>query len=137
MPYGSMLVDSLQSSTSNTAPVIYDGNSREIGRFSRGLVNYSSSGQTIRSSFNISSVTRNATGDTTQTFTVNFGDANYVFSVAGDQNNAIYPRGYSMQSAYNTPMSTDSFRLLTSYTASFASSQTNENTPYLLITISR
>lgn len=134
---GTVKASVIQNDVSNVAPVIRDGAGTEIGRLCRALANYNSSTQTINSSFNISSVTRNANGDCSYTFTNNFSDTGYVFSFAGDMNNAVYPRTYGMQSAYNTPVSIAAIRLVTSYTATFASSQTNENSPYNLLAVFR
>jgi hypothetical protein len=43
----------------------------------KAWVNYNGVGQSIRSSFNVSSVTYNGTGDYTVNFTTAFADANY------------------------------------------------------------
>lgn len=83
MTYGSMLADTLQSSTAGTAPVFKDGNSVETGQLCRAWINYKGTATvSIRASFNISSVTVNGTGDYTLNFTNAFADANYC-SVTG------------------------------------------------------
>lgn len=50
----------------------------------KAWLNYNGSTQTIRASFNISSVTRNSTGNYTATFTTAMPNVNYV--LAGSQN---------------------------------------------------
>lgn len=76
MAYGTMLADTFQSSAANTAPVIKDGNSTEIGQFAKVLLNSDNVGGTTRSSFNVSSVTR-GTGTMTLAFTNAVVDANH------------------------------------------------------------
>ena len=95
MAYGNLNADVVQSSTSG--PSTFNNTSgTEIGRLCRAWVNYNSTAQTITSSFNVSSVTYNATGD----FTVNFTTAmpNSTYCVAGIYGDtaANNPRGLSL-----------------------------------------
>lgn len=78
MTYGTILADTLQSSTAGTAPVFKDGNSVQIGTVCRAWINYKGTATvSIRASFNVSSVTVNGTGDYTLSFTTAMPDANY------------------------------------------------------------
>lgn len=83
MPYGNINADVLQSSTTGTPPVFKDGSSNQIGTLCRAWVNFdgSTSPGTIRAAFNVSSVTRSATGQFTVNFVTAFTDANYSFSM--------------------------------------------------------
>lgn len=69
MPYGTIAADTIQSSTAITAPIIKDGNSVEIGKFVKGWLNYNGTSPNIYSSFNISSVTKNTTGNYSISYT--------------------------------------------------------------------
>ena len=80
MPYGNLNVDVVQSSTAGTPPQFNDGNGVQVGTLCRAWVNFNASSGTsavIRTSFNVSSVTRNSAGDYTVNFTTAFSDANY------------------------------------------------------------
>jgi len=92
MAYGGLAADSVQSSTANTPPKFYDGNSAEIGTLCRAWVNFNGvTTATIRASFNVSSVTRNSVGDYTVNFTNALPDANY--AVAGIADNSTSSLG--------------------------------------------
>jgi hypothetical protein len=77
MPYGSLLADTVQSSTSS--PVTFKNTSgTEIGTLCRAWVNFNGTGTVaIRASFNVSSITDNGTGDYTINFTNAMPDVNY------------------------------------------------------------
>lgn len=78
MPYGSLLTDVVQSSTAGTPPQFNDGNGTQTGTLCRAWVNFNGvTTATIRASFNVSSVTRNGTGDYTVNFTTALSDTNY------------------------------------------------------------
>jgi hypothetical protein len=80
MPYGSLLADVVQSSASGTPPQFNDTSGTQVGTLCRAWVNFNgtlSSPITPRASFNVTSVTKNATGDFTITFTNAMPDANY------------------------------------------------------------
>ena len=86
MAYGSVLTDTVQSSTAATAPVFKDGNGTQIGTLCRAWVNFNGTGTVaIRASFNVSSVTDNGTGDYTVNFTNALPDANYAVAAYTDQ----------------------------------------------------
>lgn len=71
-------VGTIQSNTS-APPVIQNSSGTEIGQLCKAWVNfgYVASAIVVRSSFNVTSVTRNGTGDYTVTYTNNMPDANY------------------------------------------------------------
>jgi hypothetical protein len=62
---------------------------------------------TIRSSYNVSSVTKNGTGDYTVNFTTPMADANYSVALSIDNSFAVSARTRD----FNTPRSTSSIRL--------------------------
>lgn len=87
MAYGSVLTDTVQSSTASTAPVFKDGNGTQIGTLCRAWVNFNGTGTVaIRASFNVSSITDNGTGDYTVNFTTAMPDANYAYAGSSGQN---------------------------------------------------
>lgn len=67
----------IQALSSATLPVIKDSAGTEYGRFCRAFVQFNGSTNTINSSFNVSSSTKNGTGDWTISFTNALSDANY------------------------------------------------------------
>ena len=82
MPYGNLLADVVQSSTTGTPPQFNDGNGTQTGTLCRAWVNFNGTGTVaIRASFNVSSITDNGAGDYTVNFTTAMPDAN--ISVAG------------------------------------------------------
>jgi hypothetical protein len=74
-----LAVTNIQSQSSGTLPSFQDSGGVERGRLCRAFVNFdgTTSPGTIRSSFNVSSVTKNGTGDYTVNFTNALADANY------------------------------------------------------------
>lgn len=85
MPYGTLLTDTIKSSTSG--PVAFQNTSgTEVGTLCRAWVNFngnSGASPVIRASFNVSSVVRNSTGNYTITFTNALTDANYAYEFSG------------------------------------------------------
>ena len=77
MAYGTLAVDTVQSSTAGTPPQFNDGNGTQIGTLCRAWVNFNGTTSAIRASFNVSSITKNGTGDYTLNFTNALSDANY------------------------------------------------------------
>ena len=67
----------IQGPNASTLPSFQDSTGVEHGRLCRAFVNYNGSTPGIRASFNISSVTKNGTGDYTFNFTNVLSDANY------------------------------------------------------------
>jgi hypothetical protein len=73
----SLQVDNIQTYNSNP-PVIKNVSGTEVGTFCRAWVNFNGTGTVaIRSSFNVSSITDNGTGDYTVNFTTAMVDGNY------------------------------------------------------------
>jgi len=69
-------------SNDGSPPVIQNSSETQIGTFCRAWVNFDGTGTVaIRSSFNVSSITDNGTGDYTVNFTTAMVDANYQTSV--------------------------------------------------------
>lgn len=82
MPYGNLLADVVQSSTTGTPPQFNDGNGTQTGTLCRAWVNFNGTGTVaIRASFNVSSITDNGVGDYTVNFTNAMPDANYSFNI--------------------------------------------------------
>ena len=83
MAYGTTKVDVIQSSTANVPVQFNDGNGTQVGTLCRAWVNFNGTGTVaIRSSFNVSSITDNGTGDYTVNFTNALSDANYSVTAA-------------------------------------------------------
>ena len=63
-------------------PAVQNSSGTEIGTFCRAWVNFNGTGTVaIRASFNVSSITDNATGEYTVNFTTAMSDANYAISL--------------------------------------------------------
>lgn len=79
MAYGTVQLDTLQSSSPLTPTTFVDSNGTQVGTLCRAWLNMNNtSGATvIRSSFNVSSVTYIAAGNFTVNFTNAFSDTNY------------------------------------------------------------
>ena len=113
---GTLVIDTLKSSTTNP-PAVQNTNGTEIGQFCRAWVNFNGiTTATIRASFNVSSVTRNGTGDYTVNFTTAMPDANYSFTGCSNRiDNAVGPvtvsRRYGNGSDYSSYITTSSFRI--------------------------
>jgi hypothetical protein len=120
MAYGSVLTDTVQSSTAATPPVFKDGNGTQIGTLCRAWVNFNGTGTVaIRASFNVSSITDNGTGDYTINFTTAMPDANYCFTgvaepVTSNTNYTVF--GATSSSPF--VRTTSSIRIRTGYVSS-------------------
>lgn len=81
-------------------PAFQNSAGTEVGQLARAWVNFNgtTSPGTIRASFNVSSVTKNGTGDYTVNFTTALPDANY--SVAGQSQGIVLFQGTSSTTAY-------------------------------------
>lgn len=116
MPYGTANVDVIQSSVANTPVQFNDGNGTQIGTLCRAWVNFngtSGASPVIRSSFNISSVTRNSTGDYTINFATSMTDSNYSIVGAGYANTGVSYTGIQVLT-----LTASSARIQTWYAAS-------------------
>jgi hypothetical protein len=122
MPYGSLLADTVQSSTTGTPPQFNDGNGTQTGTLCRAWVNFNGTGTVaIRSSFNVSSITDNGTGDYTVNFTNAMPDTNYVANTTSRRSNSSNdPQGICTVyggTTYSTAVSTSFVRVTTGYTS--------------------
>jgi hypothetical protein len=92
----------IQSKAASTPVTFQDLNGNEIGQLCRAWVNFNgttASPSTIRASFNVSSVTKNGTGDYTVNFTTALTDANYAVTGAlGDYNTGNSARAIATSS---------------------------------------
>lgn len=88
MPYGTLLSDTVQSSTAGTPPQFNDGNGAQVGTLCRAWVNFNgtTTTPTIRASFNTSSVTKVSAGDYDVAFSKTMPDANYSAVAASSMN---------------------------------------------------
>lgn len=77
---GTLILDTIKSSTTSP-PAFQNTNGTQIGTLCRAWVNFNgtTSPGTINASFNVSSVTKNGTGDYTVNFTTAMPDANYSY----------------------------------------------------------
>lgn len=74
-------IGTIKSASSGSPPTIQDSAGTEIGTFCRAWVNFNGTGTVaIRSSFNVTSITDNNTGDYTVNFTTAMADANYAYA---------------------------------------------------------
>jgi hypothetical protein len=112
-------VTTIQSSASNTPPVINDSSGTQVGQFARAWVNFNGTGTVaIRAAFNVSSITDNGTGDYTINFTNALPDANYTVVASSSpaytvtRNNSICMASANTAAAVITP-TTLAFRLAT------------------------
>jgi len=119
MAYGSVLTDVVQSSTAGTPPQFNDGNGTQIGTLCRAWVNFNgtTSPGTIRASFNVTSVTKNATGDYTVNFTTAMPDTNYAVTTAltRDTTNNNFGMGLNPGQATGSYYATTFVRMYASY----------------------
>jgi len=114
MTYGTLAIDTIQSSTTGTPTQFQDGSGTQIGTLCRAWVNYKgSSTQSIRASFNVSSVTYNGTGDYTINFTNALTDANYSACFGADIG-ASDSAGYTNTVNINT-MTSSALRIRSQY----------------------
>ena len=129
MPYGTVQLDTLQSSAVNTPVTFTDANGTQVGTLCRAWVRYNGSAQTITASFNVSSVTYNGTGDYTVNFTNALSDANYSFVTGNAVSGGPYITGLN-----TTTLPTSSLiRLYSTQTSNGAA----VNTAYITLAIFR
>ena len=102
MPYGTVQLDTLQSSAVNTPVTFTDANGVQAGTLCRAWVNIngnSGASPTIRASFNISSVTRTGTGTYQVNFTNAMTDINYCVNCGVNAPSATYTAAIGLVSA--------------------------------------
>lgn len=86
MAYGTILSDTLQSSTAGVPPQFNDGGGTQVGTLCRAWVNFNGGSGSINASFNVSSITRTGTGAYQINLTNALLDANYSASVSASSN---------------------------------------------------
>lgn len=120
MAYGTANVDVIQSSTAGTPVQFNDGNGTQVGTLCRAWVNFNgtTSPGTIRASFNVSSVTRNGTGDYTVNFTNAMIDANYCVASSCAEGTET-PSGNNSRSLSPKTFSTTSVRVVNLFGSAF------------------
>ena len=117
MAYGSLLTDTVQSSTTGTPPQFNDGSGTQVGTLCRAWGNfyYTGSVMSTRASFNVSSITRNGTGDYTINFTNSMPDANYSVTQSARPNttgyNTVQMRVFGYTSGNNQAPAASNFRI--------------------------
>ena len=114
MPYGSLLTDTVQSSTAGTPPQFNDGNGTQVGTLCRAWVNFNgtSGSVAVKASFNVSSITRNGTGDYTINLTNALPDTNYAFTAIGRMANASGTSLIYLQTSYTKTTSAFQFGIV-------------------------
>jgi hypothetical protein len=99
----------IKNGVASTPPTIQDSAGTTIGTFCRAWVNFNgTSTVAIRASFNVSSITDNATGDYTVNFTTALTDANYSYNCSGSHTGTTF---YNVIFALNTAVLAGSLRL--------------------------
>lgn len=133
---GIVVADTFQSSTTS-APTFANTSGTQMGTLCRAWVNFNGAGststnQTIRASFNVSNVFKNATGDYTIYFTNAMPDANYCVSGTAQRN--VSNDGGNPLAIKNTttPLTTTSVRVATFYPGG-----SNEDTNQITVAIDR
>jgi hypothetical protein len=109
---GTIVADTIQDGAGNSTAM-----DNAIYGSAKAWVNWNGTNGTRYASYNVSSVTRNGTGDYTINFTNAFTDANYATSWSGSQSNNWTG---SMQTDYSTPRSTTALRVLTTVSSTFS-----------------
>ena len=79
------MAGTIVANTLNTDTGVFSTNNAYSG-IAKAWVNYNGTTQTIRNSFNVSSVTYNSTGNYTINFATSMANANYVVSGVGGNN---------------------------------------------------
>ena len=110
-------VTTIQSNASATLPVINDSAGTEYGRFCRAFVTFTgaTSPGTIRASFNVSSVTKNGTGDYTVNLTNALTDGNYSCLAWLTKDNELNDEVIYMRTTPNSTRTSSAMRLYSSY----------------------
>jgi len=115
----------LKNGVANTPPTVQDSAGTQIGTFCRAWVNFDGTGTfspnpsttKIRASFNVSSITDNATGDYTVNFTNALPDANYAVSLAANGTGTTDPIAWIAGNSSPTTMTTSALRIYTGSSA--------------------
>jgi hypothetical protein len=119
---GTLVIDTLKASS---GPLATQNGMTGIAKAWCNFDGYTSSTATIKGSYNISSVTRNAAGDYTLNFTTAMSNANYTYAGAAafgenaSGTSGRYVSGYDIN--YPFGLSTGSLRFLTVYATNVGS----------------
>jgi len=120
---GTLVTDTIKSSLS-TPPVFQNTSGVEIGQLTRSWVNFNGGSAAVRTSFNISSVSRAGVGAYSATMTTAMADANYVVGMSaglGDgTNNTDFALINFPRSSGTTPVTTTVINVHTTYRSSGA-----------------
>lgn len=128
MAYGTLLTDTIQSSVASTVgtlgtpPQFNDANGVQTGTLCRAWVNFNGTltgTNPPRASFNVTSVTRNGTGDYTVNFTNAMPDANYSASCLSGKN--VTADSLSLNNPNTENFATGSLRVVCKYQPSGSS----------------
>ena len=123
---GTIIVDTITDGSGNTTSA-----TSAIRGSAKAWVNYNGTVQSIRASYNVSSVTRNAAGDYTVNFTTGMTDTNYVTVIGyADTNTGTVAGKVFTSGGYNGT-------LLTYTTASVRLGGTTTDMTYLGVAIFR
>jgi hypothetical protein len=113
------------------------GTSYVVNGSAKAWVNFNGQGTiAARDSLNLSSLTDNAIGDYTFSFTSDFSAADYALSFMVRSTNSDGNRGASgiqLSDIASPPMSAGSFRFFTSYGASASTSGAKEDCDYVMV----
>ena len=114
-------VTTIQSNSTTAPPAIQNSAGTEYGRFCRAFVNVNGSTAAIRASFNVSSITKNGTGDFTVNFTTALVDRNYSVIVGGNYGtgSGAYADPNGIFAPYNQAPTASAVRLGTRSSSAF------------------
>jgi len=107
-----MAYGTLQTDVINTSTGIFSTNNAYTG-IAKAWVNFVGASGSVNNSFNISSITRNGTGDYTANFSTAMPNANYCFSGSGGKATGTSPL-YALM-PYTDAVTTSSIRFHCNY----------------------
>lgn len=126
---GTLTISTIKSDNA-LPPTFQNTSGTEVGQLCRAWVNFNGvTTATIRASFNVSSVTRNASGDYTVNFTTAMVDANYAPMFGGPTATDNTKGGVCLQGGYNsapTLKTTTQMRIATGQTTGTAAADFQE-----------
>lgn len=110
------MAGTIVANTINTDTGIFTTNNAYLG-IVKAWVDFNGTTATIRSSFNVSSVTRNATGDYTVTFTTSMSNTNYA-AIGNASGIGDVPASSNLNGTISTySVTTSAYRFQTAYRA--------------------
>lgn len=129
-------ITSIGSNSANTPVILQDSGSNS--NVLRAWVNFSGNGSTsINSSFNVSSVTFNSTGDYTINFTNALPDANYLPIGTGPSNSNTVAGGLGLVLKCSSPTASPALKSTTQCGMIFAGTGSNVNANNLSVVFFR